>query len=340
MGACRSRLALFVCGLVAALASGPGCSRLQLQLHNSSAQKPSNVALYFSVETSDDEPVGGLTAESFRIYEDGQLISPFESKQTILNPEVAVVHYVVLLLDLSGSITESGSVQMLIDAAGAFTERVSRNLKVAVYGFDGGAKLIPISGFTSSSGAATGGLMRLRSFKARDPSTNLNGAVIEAAHVLEKKMASASQPLRFGTMVVFTDGTDRAHRVSEEEMQGVLDEANINVFAIGLGAEISTDALQRLGRTGFVRAEKQASIGQAFDAVASSIENAAKKFYLLSYCSPARAGKHELRVEVSARDQSGALSQEFDATGFGPTCDPTRSPSFRVGRILLKDRPK
>ena len=103
------RLGLSVCCLVAALALGAGCSRLQLKLHNSSVQKPSNVALYFSVETGGDEPVGGLTAESFRIYEDGQLISPFESKQTILNPEVAVSHHALLLIDLSGSITESGS---------------------------------------------------------------------------------------------------------------------------------------------------------------------------------------------------------------------------------------
>ena len=34
-----------------------------------------------------------LPVEAFQIYEDDQLISRYESKQTILNPEVAVIHY-------------------------------------------------------------------------------------------------------------------------------------------------------------------------------------------------------------------------------------------------------
>ncbi len=216
-----------------------GCGGLQLQLLNSSVQKPSNVALYFSVQNSRSEPVGGLEAASFQIYEDGQLISTFESKQTILNPEVAVVHYVLLLLDLSGSVIESGSLHALIQAASAFAERVTKKLQIAVYGFDGSPKLIPLTGFTSSSRTVTRSLARLSTRKTEDPSTNLNGAVVEAIGELEKTMQRARQPLRFGTLVVFTDGTDRAHRVSEGRMLEVVEKAEMNIFAIGLGAEIS-----------------------------------------------------------------------------------------------------
>lgn len=314
------------------------CARLQLDLHNSSVQRPSNVALYFSVQTSSHKPVGGLEASSFRIYEDDRLISPFESKQTILNPEVAVVHYVLLLLDLSGSITESGSLESLISAANAFSERVTQSRQVAIYGFDGGSDLIPLVGFTTSGNAVTRGLSRLSGFKPRDPSTNLNGAVIKAVETLDQRMQRATQPLRFGTLVVFTDGTDRARRVSEEEVTQKLDEAEVNVFTIGLGGEISTSVLQEIGRTGFVRAEQEANIGAAFDQVAASIEAEARKFYLLSYCSPSRAGKHLLRVEATTDGHSGYLEQEFDASGFGPACDPAQTPKFKVGRMLLRER--
>jgi len=313
-----------------------GCGGLNLQLRNKSVQKPSNVALYFSVEDGDGVPAAGLTAESFKIYEDGQLISPFESKQTILNPEVAVVHYILLLLDLSGSITESGSMHSLVSAAAGFAEKVSKGQQIAVYGFDGGAKLIPLTGFTTNAGAVRSGLARVSTRKSKDPSTNLNGAVVESVKVLGKQLKNAKQPLRFATLVVFTDGTDRAHRVKTEEMYKALDEADVNVFAIGLGAEISTEQLSKLGRNGFVQAEGTTNIGQAFDEVAGRIEAAARKFYLLSYCSPSRAGKHSLRVEVSFKGDSGSLSHEFDAKGFRPKCDPKRKPNFSVGRVTLR----
>jgi VWFA-related protein len=312
------------------------CSGLSLQLRNSSVQKPSNVALYFSVETRDGAPVPGLSAESFKIYEDDRLISTFESKQTILNPEVSVVHYIVLLLDLSGSITESGSLPSLIAAAESFAEKVTRSHKVAVYGFDGGSRLIPVVKFTTRSAEIKSGLKRLVHRKVKDPSTNLNGAIVESTKILELQMNKASQPLRFGTMVVFTDGTDRAHRVTEDSMFDILEESNMNVFVIGLGGEIDAGQLAKLGQAGFVKANEMAAIGSAFDKVAAQIEAAGRKFYLLSYCSPSRAGTHSLKVEVEAASKSGSLEHQFDANGFGPKCDPNKKPVFSIGRIRIK----
>ena len=314
----------------------PSCAGLRLSLRNSSVQKPSNVALYFSVETREGLPVPGLTAESFRIYEDDQLISPFESKQTILNPEVAVVSYVVLLLDMSGSITESGSLPALMDAAGSFAERITRKHHVAVYGFDGGAKLIPVVDFSTSHAAVQRGLNRLSHKRIKDPSTNLNGAVVESVKALEEQMSRSRQPLRFGTLVIFTDGTDRAHRVTEDAMYDVLDEASVNVFVIGVGGEISVDQLAKLGRTGFVQAAEMTAISTAFDDVAALIEAAGKKFYLLSYCSPARAGTHTLTVEVETAGRNGSMETPFNADGFGPKCNPGKDPVFSVGRIRIR----
>ncbi|HUU02961.1 MAG TPA: VWA domain-containing protein [Myxococcota bacterium] len=313
-----------------------GCAGLDLELRNASVQKPGNVALYFSVETGDGLPVAGLTAESFHIFEDDQLISPFESKQTILNPKVAVVSYIVLLMDLSGSITESGSLPALIDAASTFAERVARTHRVAVFGFDGGPKLIPVVDFTTNPRVVQSGLKRLTHRKVKDPSTNLNGAVVESVKEIEQRMAGSSQPLRFGTLVIFTDGADRAHRVSEDAVYDVLDESKTNVFVIGLGPEISEDQLARLGRTGFVKAAAVDVLGLAFDKVAAQIEAAGRKFYLLSYCSPSRAGLHTLRVEANSAGLDGALEHDFTADGFGPKCNPKKAPVFSVGRIRIK----
>src|SRR5690348_2419061 len=110
---------------VAALLGTSGCSAgLKLTPIKSTQNKPSNVAVYFKVQTSSGEPVGGLAAEQFRIYEDGSLVSQYESKQTILNPEVAASHYTLLLVDMSGSVAESGNRDSVVEAASTFTDRV------------------------------------------------------------------------------------------------------------------------------------------------------------------------------------------------------------------------
>lgn len=314
----------------------PKAPYVQCRLVNSSVLKPSNIALYFAVQSRDGVPIAGLDVKSFRIFEDGKLISPYESKQTILNPEVAVGHYILLLLDLSGSITDSGSLPKLLGAANAFSDRVTKSHPIAVYGFDGRPKLIPISPFTTNSAQVRAALAKLSEHKTKDPSTNLNGAVVNAIKILETQLGRSNRPLRFATLVIFTDGTDRAHRVTPQKMYETLQASSVNVFVIGLGGEISEQQLARLGRDGFIRATDQDKITAAFDQVARGIESAGKKFYLLSYCSPSRAGQHRLRVDVRYQGKTGSLSHEFNAKGFGPKCDPNQKPRFSLRRVRFK----
>ncbi|MCU0694170.1 MAG: VWA domain-containing protein, partial [Polyangiaceae bacterium] len=305
---------------------------LQVTHVRSAYKKPSNVAVYFKVETSNGDPVGGLTADNFVIYEDGEIVSEYESKQTILNPEAAASHYTLLLVDMSGSISESGSSAEVVDAATAFTERVERFQKVGVYAFDGNENLHPIAPFTSSAGGATAGVKRLESFKARDPSTNLNGAVIKGLEELDKALASAEHPMRFGTLVVFTDGTDRAARVPESDMRDAIKDSEYDVFAIGLGAEMSEEQLGEVGKNGVAMAQDRQAVVQAFDTIAQKIEDLTKSYYLLSYCSPARAQEHEVRIEAvvqrDGREHTGHLDSRFDATGFTQGCNPEQPPPF------------
>src|SRR5688572_29376905 len=137
---CFALLSVFALGICAS-----GC--LHLTLVDASVKKPSNVAVYFSVTDMRKRPVPALTADKFKIYEDGKLVSVFESKQTILNPEVAVVQYTLLLMDMSGSVTQSGRVGELTEAATLFAEKVGKTQQVAVYAFDGAKELHPIAGF-------------------------------------------------------------------------------------------------------------------------------------------------------------------------------------------------
>lgn len=331
--------------LVAALclltvASGCG-SALTVTRVNSEEKKPNNVWVFFTVEKG-DEPVPGLEAEDFKIYEDGELVSRFESQQTIQNPEVAAVMYTLLLLDVSGSITDSGQIDPLVDSAQMFTQRVGKTQKVGIYAFDGSEKLYPVVPFTETEGAVKGGLEGLRSFKPKDPSTNLHGAVVHGLQVLKEGLDKEKKPLKFGTLVVFSDGADRAARVSREELAeelGKEEYEHFDRFAIGIGdpEELASARLSEIGRDGTEEGNDQAKVKEAFERIASKIEAHSKRFYLLSYCTPARKGQHVVRIEVDTEkvDGKGFLEYTFDADGFGPPphCDPERKPTFKLDAV-------
>lgn len=310
------------------------CTSLTLTRLNSAQRKPNNVWVFFTVERG-DEPVAGLQAEDFQIYEDGDLVSVYESKQVIQNPEVAAVMYTMLLLDVSGSVSESGSADALVDAAQLFTDRVGKTQKVGVYAFDGEKEIKSVVPFTESEGAVDGGLDGLRTYKPKDPSTNLHGAVMEGLKELKKSLDKEKKPLKFGTLVVFTDGTDRAARFSRDDMKNEMIKeqyADYEMYAIGVGAEIKKAGLGDIGRDGTELATEPAEVKSAFEKVADRIERHTKRFYLLSYCTPARKGQHTVRIVANSKDPkgSGDLEWDFNADGFGPPpdCDPNAPPAF------------
>jgi hypothetical protein len=313
--------------VAAVLLGGAGCAGLKLQLVDASVRKPSNVAVYFTVDTKGGEPVADLTPQDFTIYEDKQPVSILESKQTILQPEVAAIHYTLLLVDMSGSVVDSGDMPALVQAAASFTDRVGPYQKVAVYTFDGSPHITSLVGF---GGNARSGINALATRRPRDPSTNLNGGVIEGVRVLQQQMDHAPVPLRFGTLVVFTDGTDRAHRASPEQVSRSLDGAGFETYVIGVGQEVDKTQLSRIGRSGTFASQNRQDIQKGFDEVAARIEASSKRYYLLSYCSPSRAGEHDVEVEAHARGTSGRLQYHFAANGFGPNCDPNQRPAFDV----------
>lgn len=316
---------LFACG-----------AGLQLTRINSDQKKPNNVWVFFTVQQGEG-PVAGLAAEDFEIYEDGGRVSPYESQQVILNPEVAAVMYTLLLLDVSGSITESGQIDPLVDAAEMFVERVGKSQKVGVYAFDGDERIHPIVPFTSTEQSLRGGLDGLRKYKARDPSTNLHGAVVQGLETLKRGLDREKKPLKFGTLAVFSDGADRAARVSRDEMRDAIakpEYEHYDLFAIGIGekAELEQAQLKDIGRNGTEEGSDRSKVKDAFDHIAGRIEAHTKRFYLLSYCTPSRKGEHSVRIDVNTPKvpHKGSLDYQFTADGFGPppSCNPERPPTF------------
>lgn len=305
-----------------------GCAPgLRLTRIDAAASKPSNVAVFFAVDR-EGGPVGDLLASDFRIYEDDKLVSVDESRQTIVNPQIASAHYTLLLVDMSASVSASDKMHEIAAAAIQFVGQVGKKQRVALYAFDGSKNLYEISSFTPTEQQTAQGLNSLETFQSRDPSTNLNGAVVQALQELDRALRASNVPLRFGTLVVFTDGTDRANRVPLQEMVDAVEASRHAVYAIGVGNEIDDSTLARIGKSGYIRVEDSSASAAAFNEIGDRIVRLTQRYYLLSYCSPARAGKHKVTIEAERDGDSGKLDYVFDASGFGPGCDPNKPPPF------------
>src|SRR5262249_26201542 len=147
---------------------------------------------------------------------------------------------------------------------------------------------------------------------------------------LTDALEKAPKPLHFGSLVLISAGPGRAHRVSQTKMLKAGQRANkFDLFAIRLGPDVDQDENKQIGRTVTVLEPELTGVKRQLDAMADRLLQRARRFYLLSYCSPARRGKRLLKIEATAADgASGTLETKFDAEGFGPKCDPETQPSF------------
>ena len=295
-------------------------------------QQPSNIYLFFSLQDGNGKPVTGLTQNDFEIYEDDAPISQLESAQTIIpNPSVYTMA-TVLLLDMSGSILESETLDPLKQSANTFLDKVAgdEGQQVAIYRFDGRDKIIKVIDFTNKTADLKAALNLLTkasitSDSEYDLSTNLNGAVQQGLAALDAaRSAIATGELFTGSLVTFTDGTDQAGRVSNEAAVASVTASTHYSFTIGLGGEIDESHLKNLGKSGFAFANDADELNNAFDQIAETIRSESSKRYVLGYCSPKRLGDHKVTLRV--KNRPGALSYAFNADGFAGGCDSTAIP--------------
>jgi hypothetical protein len=296
------------------------------------ANVPSNVAVYLSV-SHDNEPTTGLTASDFAISEDGMPLDPTTTKQTLLVRDRVALHRTLLLVDVS-LLSDDATRQKLSRAVAGFVATVRKTQPVAVYLFDGRSTIhllgdFPVSAESSGTPPEISGL---DAGPRRDPSRDLNGALVNGANKLAFLLESSDKPIRIGTLAFFTWGPDLAGRTPQSDTLDALEARGHHVVGIGVEGE-NEPQLERFATSGVSMAPSRDTIGVAFDEAASTVTRIANEYYLLSYCSPARSGTRRLRVEAKATtpdgdELTGKWETDFESTGFGPGCDPTETPRF------------
>ncbi len=327
-----------------------GCSvfgGVHVETLDVSAQKPSNVAFYVSV-TDHGEPVTELDANNFKIYENGQELSAGVSERTLLPREPVTAERVLLLVDVSQN-PNAAQRASYEEAIEAFLRKLTPTLPVSVRAFDGGPGLKTVGDY--ARGAQTPNAASVTKLTSHDASRDLNGAILAGLAELDRTTAD-KKPIKLGTLVVFSRGPDLAGRTEESKLEQALDTTTHDVIGVGIG-----DDTPYLGfaRGGVIHAQNADTLPIAFEEAGSRVAATHAKYYLVAYCSPARAGRRSVRLEVTHEDEkgdahSGSTEYELDASGFGPGCraetmprfeHPTetekRTPSARVNRAPVAD---
>jgi len=304
-----------------------------------STQKPGNVALYVSV-SKHGNGVLGLKKEDFKVYENGALLDNEQIKLTLLSTNASTSRHAAVLVDMSKSLKREER-KSIADALRPFIARLRQRESVSLYAFDGAEKVHLIQDFSQDARAEPDekdtSLDRLLGFSRKDASTSLYSAVIDGAQQLSTSLATQGRPVENGTLIVVALNPDSAGRVEESKLRDFVDESPHHIFLMTVGTQASAADITFIGKTGGTRAGSPMTMGAPLNDIANAVDDELFRNYLVSYCSPSRAGKRDVKLEVTSRDAQGnasvgSYSTEFDAEGFGPGCDPDASPQFVATR--------
>lgn len=316
---------------------GFGENDLLLSIQDQFTTLPGKVSILFKVSDNLGNPVSGLTANQFTIYEQGRnddcfnTISSSESLARISPNSQVFSNNTLLVLDLSNSVLES-SLDELKSASTSFVNNVmpapeNDSFKMAIYWFDGEDELHLLNALTSSTAELTAAIDGITQDISNDPSTDLYGAVIKSTDIAEDLIRERNENsiISAASVVIFTDGTDQASRYTEESALRSVNEANLNIsfFSIGLGAEIDTEVLTEIGKTASVFANNKEELETTFNQISQRVSEQANSFYLFEYCTPKRdgSGENNLVIQLTNGALQGAVQTKFNTDGFTGGCE-------------------
>lgn len=293
---------------------------------------PSKLALYFKLEERNGQPVANLTAENFKIYEQTetstclQAISEFEAPRKVRKPERDFSHNTLILLDLSGSVLSNFSAA-LKEATKALVNEINPHRdtnknKVGIFWFDGASDIHQLIAPSLDKTAILNSIETIDSTLSKDNSTNLYGAV-RAITKQANLMLEQDTNVKGVSILLFTDGKDRANRVERQVAYDAIDQSDpaISFFSVGLGSDVNEEDLKKFGKDTFVGLQDVNQLLTTFSNIAQSVKAEANSYYVFEYCSPIRAGANNVFIlEAVNGTKKGFLANPFNAENFGGGC--------------------
>jgi hypothetical protein len=284
------------------------------------------------------------------LYENGSSQVSDEAKVKFVPSQRATTNKIALLLDFSGSlISDCDSVNSIVDSekkrenlcyqlvesAKQFVDdTVNAQQEMAIYYFNSKTNITPL--VTSNTASATSdktalkvGLEQLydKNFREQNlqgyTSTNLYGAVIEVTKVACQWVGSCNYDIytpqkdtnlehfEFASIVVFTDGKDLAHRVSESEMLNFIKRHDsLFYYTIGLG-NVDKSVLEAIGKDKYIPVGKNSDLDGAFDDLSTQLKAWGNSFYKVEYCPAAQEGNVDIKIEVDDGRYHGVINDHI-----------------------------
>lgn len=329
----RTSLACIVCLLTPACKLFGG---LAIEPVAVTSAPSAQVAVFASV-TNDGKPVDNLSVSDFELEEDGNPLDLRQVQLTLLPRDGVVEHHLLILVDMSGPVDDPGTRALLVRQLSAFIARVQAHYSVSLFGFDGSPQLTPLGTYRKLAGASPPALERLSAIPQRDPSSNLHGAMTTGLNQLTANLAQSHAAIGLGTLLVIARGPDLAGRTSRDDLLDSMNNTNHRVLALTTGKWAAADDAEELGPDGHFTATRFENLEVPLAELARNLEEDFGRYYLLSYCSPARAGSRSLLVRVHHQNKDGKPKEaqayaEFKADGFTGRCNPQAVPRFHKPR--------
>lgn len=325
--------------LLVACVLAPGCrlfGGLAIEPIAVTSAATAQVAVFASV-TEGEKPVDGLTESDFDLEEDGVPLDARQVQLTLLPQDGVAEHHLLILVDLSGPVDDPGTRALLVRQLSTFIARVQARYSVSLFGYDGSPQLTALGTYRRQPNAATPALERLSAIPQKDPSSNLHGAMSTGLNQLTANLAQSHAAIGLGTLLVIARGPDLAGRTTRDKLLEEISNSNHRIVALTTGKWSDEEDADALGPDGHVTATRFENLEEPLSELARTLEDDYGRYYLLSYCSPARAGNRSLLVRVHHADTDGKRREaqaysEFNANGFNGRCNPQTTPRFHKPR--------
>lgn len=183
------------------------------------------VQVTVTVTDDRDKPVGGLSRDRFRVYEDGrpQTITTFAAEDVPLELIVAV--------DISGSMAPA--ITKLRAAVSEFLRGVPERDPVSVLAFND--TVVPIARRATNIAERLRGIERLAPWGA----TALYDVIVLGTDMLNLQGGRKA-------LVVFSDGEDSGSRVALDDVEQRLEGTDVTLYMIGQGRGLTHEYLQEV----------------------------------------------------------------------------------------------
>jgi VWFA-related protein len=257
-----------------------------------------NIDVWVSVTDEAGNPVGTLPEEAFSLIESGQSVDIQQIYQAGDQGPVSTV----LAIDRSGSMLDYGKLDAAKAAATAFVDRMRPQDSTGLVVFN--TQVETLQPITSDKGALRDAINRLQAFN----DTAMYDALAESVSMLSGVSGRRA-------IIILSDGLDNMSQQTADDIIGSIAQAEISVYAIGLGDptaapgstsgidEAALRAIAEQSRGEYMYQPEPEGLAALYEQLSYQLQNE----YRLSYVSPnSLYDGVERGVEVRVAETGGA----------------------------------